>query len=182
MPAPPARNCSLFSMLVRLHSLLRTVTSSLAGIIMPPHFRQPTALLNCEEETLRWPGPFDTGFLSPQPPGVAGIGSIAEQIIPILGQRELVLFLFQATVQPASTRGRPNASPKSPRLSRPSKSPPALQPTWINVGLRTRPSRSQVTAPSSRDSENRQSRFQKWVVSSDVRPVWRLTAALHTRG
>ena len=49
---------------------------------MPPHFRQPTALLNCEQKTLRWPGPFDTGFLSPQPPGVAGIGSIAELIIP----------------------------------------------------------------------------------------------------
>ena len=73
---------------------IAVVTGSLAGIIIPPHFRQPTAALNCEKESLRWPGPFDTGFLSPQPPGVARIGSIAVDC-SLLGQRELVLFFFQ---------------------------------------------------------------------------------------
>jgi hypothetical protein len=50
-------------------------------IIMPPHFRLSGALLNCEKNRLRWPGPFDTGFLSPQPPGVVGTGPIAEELI-----------------------------------------------------------------------------------------------------
>jgi hypothetical protein len=49
-----------------------------SGIIILPNFRQATAALNCDNESLRWPGPFDTGFLSPQPPGVAGIGPFAE--------------------------------------------------------------------------------------------------------
>jgi len=61
-----------------------------SGIIIPPNFRLSTALLDCDKEILRWPGPFGTGFLSPQPPGVVRIG----QHTPILGQRELVLFLF----------------------------------------------------------------------------------------
>src|SRR6202051_3036040 len=65
-----------------------------SGIIIPPNFRPPTALLNCDKTSLRWPGPLETGFLSPQPPGDVGIGPIAEKFIPILGQRELVLFLF----------------------------------------------------------------------------------------
>ena len=65
-----------------------------SGIIIPPNFRPPTALLNCDKRGLRWPGPLETGFLSPQPPGDVGIGPIAEKFIPILGQRELVLFLF----------------------------------------------------------------------------------------
>src|SRR6185312_8710822 len=52
------------------------VTGSLAEIIIPPHFRQPPAALNCETTILRWPGPFDAGFLSPQPPGVVGIGPV----------------------------------------------------------------------------------------------------------
>src|ERR1700751_5015009 len=78
----PARKCSRARGIFGRTWVARTVTSSLAGIIMPPHFRPSTALLNCDKETLRWPGPFDTGFLSPQPPGVAGIGSIAEWIIP----------------------------------------------------------------------------------------------------
>src|SRR5258708_32780066 len=44
---------------------------------MPPHFRQPLALLGCDKKLLRWPGPFGFGFLSPQPPGIVGIGPIA---------------------------------------------------------------------------------------------------------
>jgi hypothetical protein len=45
---------------------------------MPPHFGQPPALLGCDNKILRWPGPFGFGFLSPQPPGIVGIGPSAE--------------------------------------------------------------------------------------------------------
>src|ERR1700756_2369939 len=61
-------------------------------IIILPYFRQATAALNCDNMLLRWPGPFGSGFLSPQPPGVVGIGPVA--VTPPLGQRKLVLFLF----------------------------------------------------------------------------------------
>src|SRR5205085_7859662 len=47
-----------------------------SGIILLPHFRPPSAPLDCEKEILRWPGPFGSGFLSPQPPGAVGIGSV----------------------------------------------------------------------------------------------------------
>jgi hypothetical protein len=63
-------------------------------IIILPNFRLSTALLDCEKGILRWPGPFGTGFLSPQPPGVVRIGPVRKKHTPILGQRELVLFLF----------------------------------------------------------------------------------------
>jgi len=65
---------------------------------MPPHFRPATAPLDCDKTILRWPGPFGSGFLSPQPPGVVRIGPVQQEIIPILGQRELVLFLFGEVV------------------------------------------------------------------------------------
>src|ERR1700692_2803755 len=65
-----------------------------SGIIILPYFCPATALLDCENKALRWPGPFDSGFLSPQPPGVVGIGPVRSKFIPILGQRELVLFLL----------------------------------------------------------------------------------------
>src|SRR5260370_37600586 len=67
---------------------------------MPPHFRQPLALPGCDKKLLRWPGPFGFGFLSPQPPGIVGIGPIAgskcerHRVSVIEGQRELVLFVF----------------------------------------------------------------------------------------
>jgi len=48
---------------------------------MPPHFCLVGAALECEKNHLRWPGPFDAGFLSPQPPGVVGIGPVAEELI-----------------------------------------------------------------------------------------------------
>ena len=75
---------------------------------MPPYFRQPPAVLNCEKKILRWLGPFGFGFLSPQPPGIVGAGPNAgTPKIPIKtsfeGQRELVLFLFG---QPLSDRRR----------------------------------------------------------------------------
>src|SRR5512136_2986992 len=57
-----------------------------SGIIMPPHFRPATAPLDCDKIILRWPGPFGSGFLSPQPPGVVRIGPVQQEIIPILGQ------------------------------------------------------------------------------------------------
>src|SRR5216683_6896249 len=66
-----------------------------SGIILLPHFRPSTAPLPCEERILRWPGPFGSGFLSPQPPGAVGIGPVRRGVNPqTLGQRELVLFLF----------------------------------------------------------------------------------------
>jgi hypothetical protein len=64
-----------------------------SGILLLPHFRQPRAPLGCDKKILRWPGPFGSGFLSPQPPGAVGIGPVRRgSSIPILGQRELVLF------------------------------------------------------------------------------------------
>ena len=53
-----------------------TVTGSLVGIIVSPLFRPATAALHCDKIRVRWPGPFGSGFLSPQPPGVVGIGPV----------------------------------------------------------------------------------------------------------
>ena len=47
-----------------------------SGILLLPHFRQAPAPLGCEKIILRWPGPFGSGFLSPQPPGAVGIGPV----------------------------------------------------------------------------------------------------------
>src|SRR6476660_5912027 len=47
-----------------------------SGILLLPYFRQPPAPLGCDKIILRWPGPFGSGFLSPQPPGAVGIGSV----------------------------------------------------------------------------------------------------------
>jgi len=41
---------------------------------MPPHFRPALAPVSWDKDALRWPGPVGSGFLSPQPPGIAGIG------------------------------------------------------------------------------------------------------------
>ena len=86
-------------------------------IIIRPNFRPATAVLNCDKESLRWPGPFSTGFLSPQPPGAVGIGPVRRIVYPILGQRELVLFLFwggrhSPTRQLARLRARVGANPQ----------------------------------------------------------------------
>src|SRR5882757_8490841 len=51
-------------------------------IIIPPNFRPATALLDCEKKTLRWPGPFGSGFLSPQPPGAVRIGPVRSNLSP----------------------------------------------------------------------------------------------------
>jgi len=134
------------------HLGVAVVTGSLAGIIIPPHFRQPTAALNCEKESLRWPGPFDTGFLSPQPPGSLGSG-LSQIDCPRLGQRELVLFLFGRldSVQERSTSTR---------------SPPSRIAIEITPGFGAPP--------------NPASRFQEWMISSRYRIV-RLARSLARR-
>jgi hypothetical protein len=76
MIAPTARGCKRavagmdeFMGGIRCHGIV-------SGIIIPPNFRQSSAHLDCEKKLLRWPGPFGLGFLSPQPPGVVGIGPV----------------------------------------------------------------------------------------------------------
>jgi len=54
--------------------------SNVSQIIMLPNFRQADAVLSCEKQILRWPGPIDSGFLSPQPPGVDGTGSVRRKL------------------------------------------------------------------------------------------------------
>ena len=93
---------------------------------MPPYFRPSTALLNCDKETLRWPGPFDTGFLSPQPPGVAGIGSIAVQIIPYWANASWSFFFFRHPLRCCSTLAA-DTSAKS--LASHADSNPGISPT-----------------------------------------------------
>src|ERR1700736_1904641 len=78
-----------------------TVTGSLAEIIMPPNFRPATAPLDCEKEPLRWPGPFGSGFLSPQPPGVVGIGPVRRVVYPHTGPTRVGPFSFWVAVFPA---------------------------------------------------------------------------------
>jgi hypothetical protein len=43
---------------------------------------------------LRWPGPFGTGFLSPQPPGVVGIGPVRRIVYPHTGPTKVGPFFF----------------------------------------------------------------------------------------
>jgi hypothetical protein len=45
-------------------------------IIMTPYFCPRRAPESRHKTTVRWPGPFGSGFLSPQPPGAVGIGPI----------------------------------------------------------------------------------------------------------
>src|SRR3954463_9341362 len=85
-----------------------------SGIIIPPNFRQADAKLDCEKKSLRWPGPFGSGFLSPQPPGVVGIGPVAANS-PARGQRNLVFFLFGLVF---SNRRQGGVCPAHPRLPR----------------------------------------------------------------
>jgi hypothetical protein len=69
-----------------------------SGIIIRPHFRPSTALLDCEKVILRWPGPFGTGFLSPQPPGVVGIGPVRRIVYPHTGPTKVGPFLFGLSI------------------------------------------------------------------------------------
>src|SRR6185369_7421146 len=56
-----------------------------SGILLLPYFCQPPAPLGCDKRILRWPGPFGSGFLSPQPPGAVGIGPIRRGVHPDTG-------------------------------------------------------------------------------------------------
>jgi hypothetical protein len=44
--------------------------------LKPPNFRQGDAAVAGDKLSLRWPGFFCTGFLSPQPPGAVGAGPV----------------------------------------------------------------------------------------------------------
>ena len=66
---------------------------NVSGIIIPPYFRLPTALLDWENNALRWLGPFGSGFLSPQPPGIVRAGPNAAKFG---GQHELALSFCHA--------------------------------------------------------------------------------------
>jgi hypothetical protein len=68
--------------------------SNVSQIIMLPNFRQADAVLGCEKEILRWPGSFDSGFLSPQPPGVDGTGPVRRKLIPTLRANASWSFFF----------------------------------------------------------------------------------------
>src|ERR1700712_1103608 len=69
-----------------------------SGIIITPDFRQATARLACEKKLLRWPGPFGSGFLSPQPPGVVGIGPVRRGVnLLYLGPTKVGPFSFQGS-------------------------------------------------------------------------------------
>src|SRR5258706_13824825 len=57
-----------------------------SGIIIPPHFRPAPAVLHCDKKSLRWPGPFGSGFLSPQPPAGVRIGPVRRYFIHVLGK------------------------------------------------------------------------------------------------
>src|ERR1700761_343148 len=61
---------------------------------MPPYFCPATALLGCDNIVLRWPGPFGSGFLSPQPPGVVGIGPVRRIVYPHTGPTRVGPFSF----------------------------------------------------------------------------------------
>jgi len=117
LSVPPARQK------MQRHGIVRE-------IIIRPNFRPANAVLNCDKESLRWPGPFSPGFLSPQPPGAVGIGPVRRIVYPILGQRELVLFLFwggrhsptrqlarlRARVKRTSPQSKPRSGAWIPRL------------------------------------------------------------------
>ncbi|SDI68925.1 hypothetical protein SAMN05444171_3701 [Bradyrhizobium lablabi] len=53
-----------------------------SGILLLPYFCPSGAPLDCEKIILRWPGPFGSGFLSPQPPGAVGIGPVRRGVNP----------------------------------------------------------------------------------------------------
>src|ERR1700744_4252011 len=92
-----------------------------SGIIIPPYFRQATAPLACEKITLRWPGPFGTGFLSPQPPGVVGIGPVRRIVYPHTGPTRVGPFSFWDNEFPGADhlpRLRENVSTTISRHSR----------------------------------------------------------------
>ncbi len=91
-PAPPRRPATC------RHGIV-------SGIIIPPHFRPAPAPLDCEKKVLRWPGPFGSGFLSPQPPGVVRIGPISQIVYPHTGPAKVGPFCFLGVPLLGSARG-----------------------------------------------------------------------------
>ena len=94
MIAPTARRCK--RPVAEMHKFPGEIGRHgiVSGIIIRPNFRQATAHLDCEKRTLRWPGPFGSGFLSPQPPGVVGIGPVRSKVNPRLGPTKVGPFSF----------------------------------------------------------------------------------------
>src|ERR1700730_9156089 len=86
-----------------------SVTGSLAEIIIRPNFRPATALLDCDKQSLRWPGPFGPGFLSPQPPGAVGIGPVRRIVYPHPGPTKVGPFSFRGCCHSGA-----RANPTSP--------------------------------------------------------------------
>lgn len=76
--------------------VLREISSHgiVSGILLLPYFCPPPAPLACEKITLRWPGPFGSGFLSPQPPGAVGIGPVRRGVNPDTGPTKVGPFSF----------------------------------------------------------------------------------------
>jgi hypothetical protein len=102
----------------------RRVTGSLVRIIMPPLFRQSPAPVPCDKRSLRWPGPFGSGFLSPQPPGIVGIGPIAGRLT---GPTRVGPFLFFKDRLPRDEATRRASPQRRPHHGTAPQSRPAIQ-------------------------------------------------------
>ena len=87
-------------------------------IIIRPNFRPATALLNCDKKLLRWPGPFSSGFLSPQPPGAVGIGPVRRGVNPEPGPTKVGPFSFLGSAFDAAAR-RPRLNGRQPSPTAP---------------------------------------------------------------
>src|SRR6266852_6830450 len=87
-----------------------SVTGSLAEIIIRPNFRPATALLDCDKQSLRWPGPFSSGFLSPQPPGALGHGPVRRIVYPHPGPTKVGPFSFGGCCPSGACRREPEIS------------------------------------------------------------------------
>src|SRR5882762_8047890 len=85
-------------------------------IIIRPNFRPATALLNCDKESLRWPGPFSSGFLSPQPPGQSGSALFAGIVYPHPGPTRVGPFSFGKDRHSPTRQLARLAHPKDVRL------------------------------------------------------------------
>jgi hypothetical protein len=75
-----------------------------SGITIPPYFCQATAPGDCDNTVLRWPGPFSSGFLSPQPPGAVGIGPVRRIVYPHTGPTKVGPFSFGGLDFPSIAR------------------------------------------------------------------------------
>src|SRR5215217_3127872 len=76
------------------NTLETSIHGIVSGILLLPYFRQPPAPLGCDKIILRWPGPFGSGFLSPQPPGAVGIGPVRRGVFPDTGPTKVGPFSF----------------------------------------------------------------------------------------